>query len=242
MNQSLKTIVLGAAIVAVASTAPALADGHSFKDTPIQHSPAFYAHGFAGVSFADDVDLSGTIGGAPQTVDVKLDQGLNVGGAIGVYLSGLSGSNFSTRVEGELSYRENDVDQIFFSGNGPAAEVNVDGDISSTLLMANLLVDFNVSPAFKPYVGGGIGVAFREFDFVYGPGVAVRDSNEDFAAQAIAGVAFGLTDNVDFTVDGRFTRIYDAESSRDAPNGASTGIVSGDIDTYTINGGLRFNF
>jgi len=70
--------------------------------------------------------------------------------------------NVGLRAELELSYSDSDIDQIFFSGNGPAAEINVGGDFSSTNLFVNALFDLPElgTDLITPYAGAGIGVAF----------------------------------------------------------------------------------
>jgi len=103
----------------------------------------FYASVFAGGSFASDAEFSGTIGGASQTVENDYESGYAVGGALGKSWGKLGG--FAVRTEIELSYRENDVGGIHFSGNGPEAEINVSGSSSSTSLLGNVLVDFPIA-------------------------------------------------------------------------------------------------
>lgn len=228
--------VLGAALL---FSSPVLADGHgSTKDDPTP-SRMMYGQVFIGANIAQDADFTGNVGGAPQSVGVEYDTGLNIGGAIGLKLGH---GGFSPRLEVEVSYTQNDVDQVFFSGNGPAAEVNVAGDSSTVFLMANALFDFKTGSSFTPYVGGGIGVAFTRQDFAYGPGINLSDNDTNFAAQAIVGVSFDLTSKTALTLDARYTRAFDVTSNRDTAAGVNTGAVSDDLDSFRVNIGMRFAF
>lgn len=201
----------------------------------------FYVSAFAGATFIDDVVLRGLVGGNPQTVELDFDTGYVIGGALG-YNYGDIGNNVGLRAEIELSYSDNDIDQIFFSGNGPAAEINVGGDFTSTNLFVNALFDLPElgNDLITPYAGAGIGVAFTDLNAIYGPGVVLDSSDENFAAQAIIGASVRATENVDLFVEGRYSRIFDLETPRFAPTGALTGTIEDDVDTYGVNVGFRF--
>lgn len=202
----------------------------------------YYIQGFAGFNQTQDVDLSGTIGGASQSVFGDFDSGYGLGIAVGREIPQWSNSNVGTRIELELSYRNNDVDRLNFTGNGPGSEINTSGDISSTSLFANVLFDFKQQGRFTPYAGLGFGVQRTNFDLVYGPGVRISDSDNSFALQAIAGVSYDLNDSTALTFDARYGRAFNASSPRLAPNGISTGTVEDDIDNLSLNVGVRFSF
>lgn len=201
-----------------------------------------YIQGFAGYSQLQDSDFSGNIGGANQTVATDFDGGYGLGVAVGKEIPQWSSDAIGTRVELELSYRDNDVDGVNFSGNGPGPEGNVSGDISQTSLFANVLFDFKGGSAFTPYAGFGLGATYSDIDFVYGPGVALDDSDTNFAAQLIAGVAYDINATTAFTVDARYSRAFNVSSERFNAAGASTGTVEDDLDTFSLNLGLRYSF
>lgn len=245
MNKLAPRTIQTIAALLISSTSALAADAIVQQDT----TPApenfdtsrFYISAFAGATFTRDVDLSGLVGGNPQTVELELDTGFVLGGALG-YDYGDIGNGVGLRAEIELSYSDNDIDQIFFSGNGPAAEINVGGDFSTTNLFVNALIDL---PKFgneiiTPYVGGGIGIAFSDLDAVYGPGVRLDQSEENFAAQAIIGASIATTESTDLFVEGRYSRIFNFETPRFAPTGALTGVIEDDIDTLSVNAGFRF--
>ncbi|WP_170545891.1 outer membrane protein [Ruegeria arenilitoris] len=205
-------------------------------------SDGLYIQGFAGYSQLQDSDFSGTVNGSPQSVDTEFDAGYGLGIAVGTEIPRWSNDRIGTRVELELSYRDSDVDGVNFSGNGPGAEGNISGDVTQTSLFANVLVDFKQAGAFTPYVGLGLGATYSDLDFAYGPGVALDDSDTNFAAQVIAGVAYEINANVALTLDTRYSRAFDVSSERLAPNGALTGTVEDDIDAFSVNVGLRYGF
>ena len=201
-----------------------------------------YIHGFLSYSDLQDTDFSGSIGGVSESVDTDFDGAVGLGIAIGKEIPQWSNDAIGTRIELELSYRDNNVDGVNFSGNGPGAEGNISGDVTQTSLFANVLFDFKGNSAFTPYAGFGLGATYSDIDFAYGPGVTLDDSGTDFAAQLIAGVAYDINEDTAFTVDARYTRAFDVSSARLAPTGASTGTVEDDLDTFSINFGLRYGF
>jgi len=201
----------------------------------------FYGSVFIGGNFASDAEFSGDIGGTSQTVENEYDTGFAIGGAFGKAWGEFGG--IGVRTELELSYRENDIDQIFFSGNGPDAEINVSGDSSSTTVFGNVLFDLPLKDSpLTPYAGVGIGVAFTEQDFAYGPGVTVGDSDEVFAGQFIAGVSYDISERYSLTLDGRYQRAFGVESRRVAPDGTLTGTIKEDLDSVSATLGLRVKF
>jgi len=206
----------------------------------------FYGSVFGGASFIQDLSFSGTINppGGRQTVDTDFDTGFGLGVALGYKLPALSTGPLSFRTELELSFTNSDVDGIDFSGNGPASENNVEGDIQTTRFFANLIADVETNTAFTPYFGAGIGVARSNLDFSYGaqPGaIRVSDNSTDFTAQLIVGTSYAINDKVSIFGDARYIRDFDVSSARDNAAG-STGTISDDISTVNLNVGLRFAF
>ena len=202
----------------------------------------YYVQGFLGYNQLQDTNLSGTIGGAPQSVFGDFDGGYGIGIAVGREIPQWSNSNIGTRIELELSYRDNDVERLDFTGNGAGNEANTSGDISSTSLFANVLFDFKQQGKFTPFVGFGLGAQRTSYDLVYGNGVNIRDSDTSFAAQAIAGVSYDLNASTALTFDARYARAFDVASNRLNGAGANTGSVSDDLDNFSVNLGVRFKF
>ncbi|CUH85865.1 Outer membrane protein W [Thalassovita mediterranea] len=225
----LKHSLIGATLIASA----ALAAPASAQD--------WYGSAFLGYSYADDLDYSGTIGAGPQTVETDLDESASFGITIGREFGSIGG-NASLRGEIELSYRSNDVTAVDFSGNGAGNEANPGGDISSTFLLANAIVDFDTGSAFTPYVGAGIGVGFIEQNVIYGPtsNVTIRGDDEAFTAQLIAGASYEISETTSLFGDVRYARSYDVTGTRTSPAGVAT--VSDDLSSTSVNFGVRFKF
>lgn len=141
MNRKLAAALGGAALAAFASTS-------------MGAEPGWYVSGQAGASFLNDADIEATDEGNALDSEIEHDVGFGVGGALGYDI----GNGF--RVEGEIGYRQNDLDEI--SGRGVSTPFEgefSDGDMSALSFMANVFYDFYTQSPWKPYVGGGIGVA-----------------------------------------------------------------------------------
>lgn len=116
--------------------------------------------------------------------DLELDTGLVVSGAIGTDLG-------NVRVEGELAYRQNDIDNV---GGFP-----VTGEMTSLALMANLFYDFGDGSGFTPYIGIGLGAAAVTMESV--DLFNVDDSDTTFALQFMLGGSFPISENLLMTVE-----------------------------------------
>ncbi|WP_179378959.1 outer membrane protein [Jannaschia marina] len=210
--------------------------------TPAVAEDSYFAF-FGGLSSLDNPTFSGDVTppGGPQTVDTDFDSGFGLGVAYGRGFGAL-GAAARLRGEIEFSFADSNVDSIAFSGNGPAAEINVGGDLRTSRLFGNLLVDFETGGAFTPYLGAGLGIAHTESDLVYGPGVRIDDSHTGLAAQLIAGASYRIDERWSLTGDVRYIRDFDVELDRLAPTGALTGVVEEDIDSHAVNIGLRYRF
>ncbi|MEE9291195.1 MAG: OmpA family protein, partial [Alphaproteobacteria bacterium] len=202
----------GVALAAMVGTA-ATAEG------PAKHK-GLYVSGALGANWATDSDVSGAASGE---IDFEVD---TVGAVAFVY-----GFGNGLRLEGELSYRQNDVDD--FSGAG------LEGHANATGFMANLLYDIDVSPKFVPYVGLGAGAAIVEFDKVspLPAGDSTDDSETVFAWQAIAGVAIPIRDQLDLTFDYRYFDVPDVDLRSDAGTDVDTEYAS-----HSVMIGLRYRF
>lgn len=170
----------------------------------------FYFGAAGGVNFAEDLeigDLSPCCVGGDREVD--FDDGFAVLGVLGYMFP------MGFRIEGEASYRENDVDRITVQGEGTATR---DGDINIFALMANGWYDIQVFDNVQMHLGGGIGVGFLSFDInnaaVFTP--PIRSIDEDatvFVYQIGGGLAYVLQNGVAFTADYRYFGTSDFDVS-----------------------------
>ncbi|MNS58940.1 Outer membrane protein precursor [compost metagenome] len=205
----------------------------------------------AGYHFKHDAELDSSIGG--QTWDWEVNPGWAAFARLGYRF------NPNWRVELEGGYRSGDIGTVRASDGGVPGLCNLtpatgpcyspEGDIESATLMANVLYDFG-SPEWRvrPFVGLGVGVNRVKTDTVgnlrdlRGASFTADDSSTKFAAQAIAGLAWAVSDraNVDLTY-----RYLTGEAAFDSNTvgGTQYGEWSGDYDqSHTVTLGLRYAF
>jgi len=155
---------------------------------------SYYAGAYGGANFGHDSDVSiSSLPGVPFTVTT--DTGYAVGGFVGYDFGG------SFRVEGELAYRRNGLDEQSALGT----TFQMQGDVAALALMANGIYEFGSgASAFTPHIGAGLGVArfsFIDAGLVGGP----TESNDDtvFAYQLILGVDYELSPTLSIFADYR---------------------------------------
>ncbi len=96
------------------------------------------------------------------------------------------------RLEGELAYRNNEIEDS-------------DAEAEATSAMLNLLYDFNRGGRFEPYLGVGVGYGDVDVDDIA--------SDSGIAYQAMAGIAIGLTERLDLDIGYRYFVVPDLEYS-----------------------------
>ncbi|MGI9413217.1 MAG: outer membrane protein [Hyphomicrobiales bacterium] len=190
----------------------------------VQAQEGFYVGGAGGFNFAEDLEM-GDVNPCcgPGDREIDFDDGFAVLGALGyMFASGF-------RVEGEASYRENDVDSVTVQGEGTTPR---SGDVGVFALMANGWYDIEVVDNVQIHLGGGIGVGFLSADVndvsVFGPTRRLDDNATVFAYQLGGGVAYVLDNGVAFTADYRFFGTTDPDL--DVSTGG--GNVDADADGY----------
>ena len=121
------------------------------------------------------------------------NSGLDMTLAGGFILSSYIGKEFdNARLEGELTYRQNDL--YYFDFFGPLV-----GDMSSLAFMANAYYDFgSKSSTFRPYIGIGLGMANVTMNSV---DYATYDTDAAVALQIMIGGSIALSDGLAMTVD-----------------------------------------
>lgn len=142
---------------------------------------------YGGLSLLEDADTG------PGTPDAKFDPGFAVGGTFGARIV----DAFTARVELDVSYRRHEVDEV---GNASG-----DGDANAVGLLANFWLDLINRSSFTPYVGGGLGAAYINFNDIEAGGVEVVDDDDwVFAWQLGGGVGWEVTPNVTIGLDYRW--------------------------------------
>jgi len=184
-----------------------------------QAGEGLYAGVAVGFAKAVDTTASGASGGK-----VKFDNG-PVGA---VFVGHDYGSN--VRAEVELARRAADLKSV--------AGTTASGEALATSLMINVIYDVDVDLPVTPYVGIGLGLAQIKMDGAspFG-GSSINDSDTVGAFQAIAGVRYALTDQVDVFGDYRYFKTADAGL-------VTRGGVATSMDFSTHSGllGLRYSF
>lgn len=207
-----KCLILGVCSVAsVLIMEPALADDGLYLGANI------------GVAMLSDSDVADPgLEGIP--VELSYDTGWKIGAALGYRLS-------SFRVEGEISYQENDIDQTKIMG----IDLESRGDVSGVAFLVNGYYDFNNATAFTPYISAGLGYANVEVnDYnVVGSGVpGLSDDDSVFAYQFGAGVGYAVNEKVIIDLKYRYFATSDPEFDTTEVEVASHDIILG----------MRYNF
>jgi len=159
----------------------------SFFTTAYATGP--YVSGNIGLALLTDSDLTDST--APGvTIELESDMGVALGIALGYSFSN------NTRIEGELTYQMNDIDQENMIGVGLAAA----GDTSALAFLLNGYYDFVSNSKWTPFISAGIGIAKIEVDdfSVFGTLIG-SDDDTVLAYQVGAGVGYAVNEKV--TID-----------------------------------------
>ena len=198
----------------------------------------------AGAAFlSDSTSTASDSLGNSITFDTEFDTGFGLHGAIGH-------SWDAFRLEGEVSYRKNDLDtlevtNVTLAGIGSfttAAAFDADGDVSALGFMANGWYDFDTGSPWKPFVGGGLGMARISLNdasaTVLGVSVPLADDDDwVFAYQVGAGIGYEVTPTTVVSLGYRFFATSDPDFTD------PTGIpFDAEYQSHNIEIGVRFSF
>lgn len=211
----MRKLALAAVLATSALATPALARDDSW-----------YIGVDSGVTITEDQDITYTPGygaAASQTTSADYHKGWDVDGVIGYDFGGF-------RLEAEAAYKRAKVD-LDKSGFGGAA--------SALSFMLNGMLDFGPDDGLQGFVGGGVGVSRGKLATDI-----VNDSDTGFAWQAIAGVRYPLTDNIDVSLKYRYfnqddIKLVSAFNTIGGPAGAT---VDTKLRTHSLLLGLAYNF
>jgi len=173
-------------------------------------------------------------------------------GFVGVLSVGYGFGN-GLRAEIEGNYRQNDVNNIDAAGGRLPG---ISGTARTYGAMANVLYDFHFSPLVVPYIGGGVGYAWTDYDNVgsrffvgnnVGRSVSIDDTDGQFAYQGIAGLAFPIAAVPGLSITAEYRYFATIDPSFDGVSRSSTGVVSrAKFDSENANHsgliGLRYAF
>jgi OmpA-OmpF porin, OOP family len=211
----MRKIILVMALASTALATPALARDDSW-----------YIEGDAGGMLIEDMeDLVRPGFGLLNTA-----VGYDVGGIVGYDFGGF-------RLEAEASYRRAKADGFNISGAQTFSGANLDGNASALSFMLNGLLDFGDDDGLQGYVGGGAGIG-RVKVLADTPALTyVDDSDSGFAYQAIAGLRYPVSSNVDV---GLKYRMYNQQNvALVSPRGAA---LDTDFRSHSLMFTLGYNF
>ena len=198
---------------------------------PVAEPSTWYVSLFGGVSFLEDVD---TLYEGEGEYSVETDTGFIVGGALGTRVWD------PVRLEVEVSYAEWGGDHYTADYNGPF-EGSVQGHLDALFVLGNIWFDIDTGTVFRPYLGGGAGVAWADANapFDGDDSEGYGDGEMGFAFQLGGGLQFDLAEHVALDIGYRFKGVLDVDL--DDTDGA--GVYAGaDFYSHNIQGGLIFSF
>ncbi|MBS7810985.1 OmpA family protein [Roseococcus pinisoli] len=251
-------LLAGAALLAlpaVASAQPAEGFFDGFRLAPQQTVSGLYIGAGAGANFTNNTQLRS---------DSSLAAGLAANGIGGrgraVFETGWTGVaslgwgfGNGLRVEVEGNFRQNDFDKVN-RVNGANLNGRAGGFQRTYGAMANALYDFRIPgvPWFVPYVGGGVGYAWRDWDplRVNGPdGAAISNTSRGgFAYQAIGGAAFPIASvpGLAITAEYRYFAMEPTDMRTSVINASGATVAAGRIrsvnENHSVLVGLRYAF
>lgn len=198
----------------------------------------WYVSGNVGAALLDDADTTDTLGAASATFESSFDAGVGITGAVGHSFAAF-------RIEGEISYRQNDLDEaevssITVGGTtiGVVGTLALEGDISALGFMANGWYDFDTGSKWVPSVGAGIGVVNLSLDIesVGGAATVFDESDTVFAFQAAAEIGYQVMPSTIVGVSYRFL----GTSDPDFEAGGET--IESEYLSHNIMVGVRHKF
>ena len=174
-----------------------------------------------------DFDSSSTFRGVTRNDTVVIDH------KRGIDLDLIGGYDFgAVRAEAEAGYKRASLDRI---NEGNRGDQDADGSVRVYSAMANLLLDFGDDDNLNGYVGGGLGLASVRYDidFVGGSG---RDSDRSVAFQAIAGVRYPVSYNLDLGLKYRYFQAPRLDYN------INFGGLEGKFKSHSLLASLIYNF
>jgi opacity protein-like surface antigen len=192
--------------------------------------PRWYIGLSGGYTYMQDEDVSG----APSATSINPDGGFGLGGSIGYLPSSSIPLLNALRFEAEVSYHENNIDNIS-TYNG---KVSGSGRYDSTAYMANAYYDLPIANSpWSPYIGAGAGVATIHLNSDSGVGNSGESDNE-FAYQFLAGIGYSPSTipNTQWTLGYRYLATTDPKFS------SPTGDIKTQYDTNSFELGAKFRF
>jgi len=209
-----------------------IAAGFGMTRAPLADGAGFYLSVAAGPNLL----MGKKLDGATADLDPDYEIGYAAGGALGYELPLLP-----IRLEAEVMYRQNDLDQIS-DGTGTilpgAGKFSGSGSVNVWSAMANGYVFLPVPFGLEPYIGAGLGYAMLDIDGLSGGGVPLVDNKAyTYAYQFIAGVELDIIPGpLDMGLEYRYFGI-----AKDRVSG-SAGSFDVNYQSHSVMARLRYSF
>jgi opacity protein-like surface antigen len=175
----------------------------------------------------DEEDLEDVTGedlpaGTTGSAEMSFDKGWMISAA-----AGYDFGNF--RLESELFYVANDLDEISATVNAPSVPsvtvgVPIDGDMTGLTLLFNGYYDFNAEGKVHPYITGGLGYSFVDATIEV-EGEDFSDDDSVFTYQVGAGLLYDMTDNVSLDLRYRYLQMSDPMEIEVSGHQVSAGLM-----------------
>lgn len=220
-----------------AAIAAALIAGVTPAASVANAAEGWYFSGQAGGSFLSDAALDDPTGIlAALNTEVEFDPGFSVAGSVGY------GFDIGVRVEAEVNFAKNNLDEISVDGTVLGVTVTgaapMDGNVTATGFMANAFYDLDIGEPWKPYAGGGIGLAIVSLNDAEILGIPVADDDDTvFAWQVGGGVGYEITPAWILSLDYRFFATADPDFTDVAGDP-----FSAEYDSHRVSVGVRYTF
>ncbi len=178
---------------------------------PAANAETWYAGGFGGFNYTHEGSVNGS------GLEAEYDLGFVLGGYAGFYVQD------NIRLEGELSYRTNDLDKV--------GGISIGGEAETLALMMNAFFDFKLESNVEPYLGAGIGLA--DVDYTIS---GLRYDDTVLAIQLVGGAGIEIAPATQLTVD---YRLFVTDEIR-VGSGAGFGKVDYTNSAFSV--GIRRSF
>jgi len=199
------------------------------------HGEGVYVSGNVGIAYLSNSDVTMPDVLPGMTMEVRSDAGLACGGALGYDFGNI-------RIEGEVAYQQNDLDEGKIGVPGLQGEFDVTGDVSSLTFLLNGYYDFTNESPFSFFITGGVGAAKIEInDFnvtelgIFGM-PKYSDDDTVFAFQAGAGVGYAINEMVNLYVKYRYLGASDLDLQFDTVK------TEVEYSSHNIYAGIRITF
>lgn len=158
---------------------------------------------------------------APANYDIEADSGIAFSAAVGYEFS-----SFNTRLDLEVTYQNNPLDQA----STAAGAVPLTEDIDSFAVLANVYWDLVNDSPWTPFLSAGLGAALVNVDD--STAYLGDDSDSVFAYQVGAGIGYAVNRNM--TVEAKYRYFATADLEFD--------LVELEYATHNLYAGIRYVF